>query len=88
MIKLKTKARKVQWTEILSSLAVIMVLAAFIAAPAHADPRGRDHWDHGRDDWHRHHGPPPRGYVYAPPVVYSAPPPPLGLNLIIPLHIS
>ena len=45
--------------------------------------------EHEREayEWRLHHQVLAPGYVYAPPVVYAAPPPPLGLNLIIPLNI-
>jgi hypothetical protein len=74
-------------------------LAAFHPSVAHADPRGHDDgrggWHHNDNDWRRHEAyahrywrhPAPQPYVYAPPVVYS-PPPPSGINLFLPFNIN
>lgn len=84
----------------IGGLTLMITLAALIAGlaaamPAHAgDDRdrnvqhGRDHADRAREDRRpapRYHSEP--NYVYAPPAVYYAPPPPSpGLSLIIPLN--
>jgi hypothetical protein len=83
-------------------MAMAMVLVGMIggiaAGAARADDRGdwREHERHDRDrhdrdrggrGWHdRDWGDRRPVYVSPPPVVY-APPPPLGLDLVFPIHI-
>jgi hypothetical protein len=64
--------------------ALALIMAGAFATTAMADDRAwRGHVVHARD-WHRHYDP---HVVYAPPVVYSAPPEPSpGINLVLPIN--
>jgi hypothetical protein len=91
--------KKVGFGAIGAVMALGAALAAFMPSVAHADPRGHDggrqDWHHDDGDWHRHEAyarryrgyPGQQPYVYAPPVVYS-PPPPSGINLIVPFNFN
>lgn len=83
------------------ALVAVTLLGAAMPSLAHADwdhDNGRGHHDEWRDHddwrghefharyWHRHHPHYEPGVVYAPPAVVE-PPPPVGINLIVPLHI-
>lgn len=81
-------------------LAAIMGTVTISSAKADWNDHGHGHgpeWKHRGWDEHAHaayryHHPvhvvrDEPGYVYAPPVVY-APPPPSGINLILPLHFN
>jgi hypothetical protein len=66
-----------------AALAIVLTMA--VAGAAQAD----DWRGHERDAYRFHHAHPHPVYtqVYAPPVIYSPPPPPEpGLNLVIPLN--
>lgn len=82
MTSIAKSARKIAGALILAA-----VLGVSIGGPAHADD-WRDHEVHARY-WHVHHPHPVPHVVYAPPVIYQPPPPPVspGLNLIFPLNI-
>ena len=69
-------------------------LSPALADDWHHDQRHEQHWrghdrrDHDRRVHHPvHYAPPAPAYVYAPPVVYAPPPPPpVGINIVIPLQ--
>jgi hypothetical protein len=83
--------------KLLSILLLTFVMGTMVSSPVKADwdDRGRGpewrhrEWDdHARDSRHWRHDHPQyvSGYVSSPPVVY-APPPPSGINLILPINI-
>ncbi len=76
----------------LSVMAVVAIMISAFAGSAKAD-----HWHDHEVQAHRYwHHPRPHGVVvepapvvYSPPVVYAPPPPPPeGINLILPIHIN
>ena len=88
-----TRSYKITRSLLLGLFVVALAIPSLALARDDRGERGRDD-RHAHDDWrgheryaHRYYGEP--GYVYAPPVVYSPPPPVYespGLNLVIPFN--
>ena len=86
------------WIVVVAAVATT-TLASLSVSPALADDghhdqrheqqmHGHDRRGHDRRVHHPvHYAPPAPAYVYAPPVVYAPPPPPpVGINIVIPLQ--
>jgi hypothetical protein len=88
-ITIKPNRARIGKTGACLALGILMAVSTIGFAHA-ADRDWQRHEVAAHRDWHDHwHGHPGPGVVYAPPVVYAAPPPveSPGLNLILPINI-